>query len=108
MGDSILRPHGDKRIIISRQEKELGIAIDSTLSPKWHIKKKVGEAYVLLTNLRVAFTHLDEDMIVMLQTVFKRPIREYAAVVWSLQWKKHVTKVMRIQRAAGANGIKLH
>lgn len=75
MGDSILRPHGentmaDKRINISRQEKELGVIIDSKLSPECHIKEKVGEVYDLLSNTQVAFTHMDEDMMVKLLATF--------------------------------------
>lgn len=54
----------------------------------------------MLANIRVAFTHMDEDMLVNLLTTFLWPILEYATSVWNPHLKKHIVKSERIQRVA--------
>ena len=105
IGDGIRRPHGDykmgeKCLEKSQKEKDLGVMINTKLSPEDHINKKVRSAYALLANIRVAFKYIDKNMMKKLIVVFIRPILEYAAVIWSPHLKKHICKLERVQRAA--------
>ena len=84
----------------SEKERDLGIIINKKLTPEDHISDKVRSMYALLANMRIAFTHIDEEMIRKIITSFIRPTLEYAAVVWNPHLKKHITKLERVQKAA--------
>ncbi len=64
-----------------------------------HINHITGKAYNL-RNIKAAFIHLDKDMMKKLITSMIRPRLEYAALVWSLNLKKDIINLERIQRAA--------
>lgn len=105
IGEGIRRPHGNYKIgeidlEKSQKEKDLGVMINSKLSPGDHINEQVRKAYALLANIRVAFRYVDVSMMKKLLVAFIRPILEYAAVVWSPHLKKHINKLEKVQRAA--------
>ena len=86
MGKSKRRPTwdyklGDNLITKSKEEKDLGVIIQDTLSPERHINGIFGSTYGLLTNIRVAFHYLDTIMMNKIITTMIRPKLEYAAVV---------------------------
>lgn len=91
---------GGETIIKSREEKDLGVMIQDTLSPERHIKGIFGSTYNLLTNIRIAFSYMDKEMMKNIITSMVRPKLEYAAVVWAPHKKKDIRKLERIQRVA--------
>ena len=103
MGKSKYRPYkeyklGRETITEVNEEKDLGVIIQSNLSPEKHINKIFGKTYNTFQNIRLAFSYLDENMIKKIMTTLIRPQLEYAAVIWSPYMKKHVKKLERIQR----------
>ncbi len=52
---------GKDSIQESEKEKDLGVVINNRLSPEEHIQEKVRNTHNLITNMRVAFTYIDED-----------------------------------------------
>ena len=105
MGVSDKRPNwtykiGNEAINKKKEEKDLGVIVQDNLSPEKHINKIIGSAYRLLTNMRVAFNYMDEEMLRELIVSMIRPRMEYAAVVWSPHLKKHINKIERVQRMA--------
>ena len=105
MGKSKYRPSWDYRIgnnYISKtnKEKDLGIIVTDNLSPEEHINKITGETYGLLTRMRIALSYIDEEMLKKVIESIIRPRLEYAAVVWSPNLKKHISKLEKVQRVA--------
>ena len=86
--------------MIKMEEKDLGVTVTDKLNFGKHINCITGETYNIIRNIKVAFTHLDEDMMKKLITSMIRPRLEYAALVWSPNKKKDIRKLERIQRAA--------
>ena len=84
----------------SKEEKDLGVIIEDNLSLGRHISGITGSTYSLLSNIRVAFHHMDKDMMKKIMTAMVRPRLEYAVVVWSPHMKKDIKKLERIQRTA--------
>lgn len=65
------------------------------------MNKITGTAYRLVTNIRMAFRYIDEEMLRKLNESLIRPPMEYASVVWSPHLKKYIDKLEeRIRRAA--------
>ena len=91
---------GTEPVLKSKDEKDLGVVIQDTLSPERHINGIFGSTYHLLTNIRVAFHYMDKEMMKNIITSMVRPKLEYAAVVWAPHKKKHTRKIERIQRVA--------
>ena len=56
--------------------------------------------YNLLTNMKIAFTYIDANMVRKIITTFIRPTLEYASVTWNPHLQKDIKKIERIQRAA--------
>ena len=105
MGKSIRRPSwnyriGEEMITKSKEEKDLGVIIQDTLTPDRHIGGIFGASYRMLTNIRIAFNYLDKDIMKRIIMNMIRPKLEYAAVVWSPHKKKDIRKLERIQRTA--------
>ena len=89
-----------ERIQISKtkEEKDLGVVIQDTLSPERHINQIFGSTYRTLTNIKVAFHYMDKDMLKKILTSMIRLRLEYAAVVWSPNAKQDIRKLERVQR----------
>ena len=104
-GKSVKRPTweyklGNKILKESVKERDLGVVINKNLSPEDHINEIVRSTNMLLANMKMAFTYIDEEMIRKIIISYIRPKLEYAAVVWSPHLKKHIKKLERVQRAA--------
>jgi len=91
---------GKETITKSKEEKDLGVTIQDTLSPEKHIDRIFGNTYSMLVNIKVAFTYMDGDMMRKIISTLIRPKLEYAGNVWSPHMKKHIKKLERVQRAA--------
>ena len=105
MGKSGRRPAwdyklGESCIAKSKEERDLGVIIQDSMSPERHISGIFGTTHGLLSNVRVAFHYMDASMMRKIITTMIRPRLEYAAVVWSPHMKKDVWKLERIQKAA--------
>ena len=105
MGKSKRRPTfdykmGRETIVKSREERDLGVVVQDTLSPEKHINGIFASTYRTLANIRVAFSYMDTNMMKKIITSIIRPKIEYAAVIWSPYKKKDIRKLERIQRAA--------
>ena len=81
------------------KEKDLGVTINKNLDPKDHINNIVGRAYAWWANIRVAFSHFDEEMVKTLITQYLRPSLEYVAVVWNSNKSKDILKLEWVQKA---------
>ena len=84
----------------TREEKDLGMVIQDTLSPEQNISQLFGSTYRILANIRVALHYTDKDMVRKILTSMICLRMEYAAVVWSPNMKKDFRKLERIQRVA--------
>ena len=82
------------------KEKDIGVVINNKLKPEDHINQVTGKMYNLLTNMKIAFTYIDANMVRKIITTFIRPSLEYASVAWNPHLQKDVKKIERIQRAA--------
>lgn len=105
MGKSKGRPSGNYKLgegILQKvtEEKDLGVVMEDSLSPEKHVNRITGATYRLVTNMKMAFHYMDEEMLIKLIKSIIRPQLEYAAVVWTPHKKKHIRKLERIQRAA--------
>ena len=76
------------------------MVIQDNLSPEKHVNKIFASTYRTLTNIRVAFNHIDMDMMRKIITTVIRPKLEYAGVIWSRHKKKRMKKQGRLQRMA--------
>ena len=68
---------GEKVIMKSREEKDLGVIIQDTLTPERHISEIFGSTYRMLMNIRVAFHYMDKAMMKKIITTMIRPKLEY-------------------------------
>ena len=105
LGKSKRRPKwsykmGQEEIPRTKEEKDLGLVIQDTLSPERHINQLFGSTYRMLTNIRVAFHYMDKDVMKKILTSMVCPKLEYAAVVLSPKAKKDIKKLEGIQRVA--------
>ena len=91
---------GQEEIPMTKEEKDLGVVIQDTLSLARHINQLFGSTYRMLTNIRVASHYMDKYMMKKILTSMIRPILEYAAVVWSPNAKKDIRKLEKIQGVA--------
>ena len=97
MGERYRRPKwndkmGEETIMKSKKEKDLGVVIQDNLLPEKHLNRIFAFTFRTLTNIRVAFNHIDMDMMKKIITTMIRPKLEYAAVMWSLHMKKDIRK----------------
>ena len=70
------------------------------LSSEVHVKRKSGEAYNSVRNIRTALCCTDEEMIKKLTVTMIRPGLECAAVLWPPSMARDKRKLGRVQRAA--------
>ncbi|XP_045111446.1 uncharacterized protein LOC123504743 [Portunus trituberculatus] len=90
---------GDEELEIKTEERDLGITVTEGFSSEVHVKRKSGEAYNLVRNIRTAFCYIDEEMIKKLIVTMIRPRLEYAAVLWSPRMARDKRKLECMQRA---------
>ena len=83
-----------------KQEKDLGITVDSKLNFKIHISQKISKANSMLYLIKNCFQHLDEKMFTLLYKSLVRPHLEYASSVWSPITKEDIIRIEGVQRRA--------
>ncbi len=108
-GKSVKTPecdyHLDSNTLQESDEKDLRVIINNKLSPedhkwrrpyKWKSKKHMYPVREYESNLYLYQWAYGKKII----TSFIRPTLEYAAIVWNLHVKKHITNLKKVQRAA--------
>ena len=91
---------GNEVIPTADKERDLGVVINNKSLPDDHINQITSKMYYLLSNMKIAFTYIDADMVRKIITTYVRPTLEYASVVWNPHFQKDINKLERIQRAA--------
>jgi ribonuclease P/MRP protein subunit RPP40 len=84
----------------TKEEKDLGIWMDTNLKFSGHVTHAVNKANQLLGLIRRSFTYLDILTIKQLYTAMVRPHLEYGNVVWHPRLKKDVKLLEKIQHRA--------
>lgn len=64
-----------------QKEKDLGMIINNKMTPSDHINEKTRAMNILLANMSMAFTPINEDVVRKIIIPHIRPTLEYAAAV---------------------------
>ena len=83
-----------------KEEKDLGVMIDSKLNFRQHISKKVSKANRNLEIIHRTFTYLSQEMFLSLYKAMVGPHLEYVSVIWSPLYKKDKITLENTQRRA--------
>ena len=83
-----------------KEDKDLGVMIDSKLNFRQHISKKISIANRNLGIIYSTFTHLSQEMFLSLYKAMVRPHLKYASVIWSPLYKKDKITHENTQRRA--------
>lgn len=83
-----------------KNEKDIGVTIDSNLKFNQHIQDKVNKANQLVGIIRRSFKYLDYKSFCLLYKALVRPHLEYASSVWSPYLKKDIDAIENVQRRA--------
>ena len=81
----------------SKEEKDLGVCVDTMLKFLDHVAQAACKANRLLGLIRRSFTHLDITLMKQLYTVMVRPHLEYGNVVWHPQLKQNIELLEAVQ-----------
>ena len=84
----------------TKEEKDLGVIIDSDLSFEAHISSKVNKANSIMGLIRRSFTHLDKSNFSKLFKALVRPHLEYANAAWHPITVKCKGMIENVQRRA--------
>ena len=90
----------DDKLERVKQEKDLGVTFDASLSFEIHMAEKISKANRMTGIIRRTFHYLDKDMFLNLYKALVRPHIEYANQVWSPRLKKHRESIENVQRRA--------
>ena len=80
--------------------KDLGIVIDSQLTFDEEVATRARKANNVMGILRRSFTHLNEEMFLLLFKAMVRPHLEYAVAAWAPHLRRHIDKLESVQRRA--------
>ena len=83
-----------------KNEKDIGVTIDSNLKFNQHIQNQVNKANQLVGLIRRSFKHLDYKSFCLLFKALVRPHLEYASSVWNPHMKKDIDTIENVQRRA--------
>jgi len=83
-----------------KEEKDIGVIVDSDLKFEKHIAEKVTKANNIMGVIRRSFTYLDNSMFNKLFKALVRPHLEYATSVWNPYLHKHINTIENVQRRA--------
>ena len=79
-------------------QKDLGVTVSNTLSPKKHIQEIVKKAHQKIAMFRRCFTGFSEDKVSILYKSLIRPALEYASSVWSPYTKEDIKALEKVQK----------
>ena len=81
-------------------ERDLGVLINSKLTPSNHVDQCVLKASRVVGSIKRSFNYMDKEMFLSLYKTQIRPIVEYASPAWSPHLKKDKDKLEKVQRRA--------
>ena len=81
-------------------EKDLGVVISDDLGWAEHIKTCVSKANRMIGIIRRTFSHINQDMFLVLYKTFIRPHLEYCPEVWNPYLVKDINSLEKVQRRA--------
>ena len=87
-----------KDLEVTYCEKDLGVFIDPLLDFEEHITSTVKKARRLSGLIIRTITFKSKDIMIPLFKSIIRPVLEYANVVWSPYYRKHIDQIESIQR----------
>jgi hypothetical protein len=88
------------RLLVTEEEKDLGIWMDNKIKASCHVLKAVKKANQLLGLIRRSFTHMDGALMRILFTSVVRPHLEYGNVVWHPFLQKDIDLIESVQHRA--------
>ena len=91
---------GNKSLVTTEEEKDLGVIIDRKLDFGKHIRTVVAKANSVLGMIRVSFACMNKTMFLNLYLALVRPLLEYCVQVWSPYKRKHIKLLERVQKRA--------
>jgi len=83
-----------------KEEKDLGIWIDSELDFDKHINAKIQTANNMLGLIRRSYKSLDQDTFLPLYKTMVRSHFDYGTSVWNPSLRKHIEAIENVQRRA--------
>ena len=83
-----------------KEEKDLGVVIDNSLSFEQHCDAAINKANRILGVIRRSFKYLDRDVMLTLYKTLVRPHVEYGNTVWSPKLKRVIKSLEAVQRRA--------
>ena len=83
-----------------KQEKDLGVTTDDTLTFEKHMLEKVSKANQIMGLIRRTFVYMDIQNFRWLFKALVRPHLEYAQSMWSPHRKKDMVMIENVQRRA--------
>lgn len=87
-------------LMITKEEKDLGVWITSNLKASRHISAAANKANQILGLIRRSFTHMDIPLMKQLFTSLVRPHLEFGNVVWQPHFKKDSELLEQVQHRA--------
>jgi len=90
----------DKQILISEEERDLGVTFDKSLSFDPHIQNSINKANKMIGIIKRTFSYLDKDIFGKLYKAMVRPYLEYANTVWYPALKRQSIIIEKVQRRA--------
>ena len=91
---------GGVDLIVTAEERDLGVLVDNKLEFDKHIKEIVNKANRMVGLIRIGFACLDEEIFMNLYPVLVRPLLEYCVQVWSPYKQKYIDLIENVQRRA--------
>ena len=91
---------GGAELMVTSEEKDLGVVFDEALEFEKHIRGIVNKANRMLGLIRIGFNCLDEVSFKSLYLVLVRPLLEYCVQVWSPYKQRYIDIIERVQERA--------
>jgi hypothetical protein len=83
-----------------KEEKDLGVFFDTSLSFDQHINKCINKANQRIGIIKRTFSYLDKDVFLQLYKSLVRPILEYGNVIWFPRLIRQSADIEGVQRRA--------
>ncbi|PKU37609.1 reverse hypothetical protein [Limosa lapponica baueri] len=91
---------GKEWIKSSPEEKDLGVLVDEKLNMRWQCVLTVHKVNNILGYVKSSVASRSREVILPLYSALVRPLLEYCVQLWSLQHKKEMDMLERVQRRA--------
>ena len=87
---------GEVDLIVTAEERDLGVLVDNRLEFDKHIKEIVNKANRMVGLIRIGFACLDEEIFMNLYPVLVRPLLEYCVQIWSPYKQKYIDLIENV------------